>query len=169
MFSCGREINPEQDSKCQSLQKKKSQGQNKRSALLLIKMSGLKGFPTTAWSSTPHVQSRRGGSGGQLGCIRQSWGRHLRLFKQISEEYQSPKTLWEILLACSPAAEAFVSWETVFFIFCKNYRSFKISNKSVSFSMKTFCSHSRCTFMLNFRAVCHQVFGRPLTCVRVEG
>lgn len=36
-------------------------------------------------------------------------GGHLRLFKQISEEYQSPRTLREMLLVCSPAAEAFVS------------------------------------------------------------
>ena len=36
-------------------------------------------------------------------------GGHLRLFKQINEEYQSLKPLREMLLVCSPAAEAFVS------------------------------------------------------------
>lgn len=36
-------------------------------------------------------------------------GGYLRLFKQISEEYQSLKTLQEMPLVCSPAAEAFVS------------------------------------------------------------
>lgn len=34
---------------------------------------------------------------------------HLRLFKQISGEYQSPRPLQETLLLCPPAAEAFVS------------------------------------------------------------
>lgn len=34
---------------------------------------------------------------------------HLRLFKQISGEYQSPRPLRETLSLCPPAAEAFVS------------------------------------------------------------
>lgn len=64
------------------------------------------------WHTT-HVHM--GGSGGrQLGRDEDCWGGHLRLFKQISEEYQSLKTLRGILLVCSPAAEAFVSpWETI--------------------------------------------------------
>lgn len=45
------------------------------------------------------------GGGGRRG----GWGGHLRLFKQISEEYPSQKTLQEMLLVYSPAAEAFVS------------------------------------------------------------
>lgn len=44
----------------------------------------------------------RGGSG--VG----GWEGHLKLFKQISEEYQSPRTRREMLLVYSPAAEAFV-------------------------------------------------------------
>ena len=39
---------------------------------------------------------------------RGEWGGHLRLFKQISGEYQSLKTLREMLWVRPPAAEAFV-------------------------------------------------------------
>lgn len=35
-------------------------------------------------------------------------GGHLKLFKQISEEYQSPRTRREMLLVYSPAAGAFI-------------------------------------------------------------
>lgn len=77
----------------------------------LIKTSGLKGISTTAQGSgRTHTTCAHGGSGGRLlGWDEDCWGGHLRLFKQISEEYQSLKTLREMLLVCSPAAEAFVS------------------------------------------------------------
>lgn len=36
------------------------------------------------------------------------WEGHSKLFKQISEDYQSLRSRRETLLVCSPAAEAFV-------------------------------------------------------------
>lgn len=51
---------------------------------------------------------RNWGMVGDWGGMRTAGG-HLRLFKQISEEYQSQRTLREMLLVCSPAAEAFIS------------------------------------------------------------
>ena len=43
-----------------------------------------------------------GGEVGDWGGMGTAGGGHLRLFKQISEEYQSLRTLQEMLLVCSP-------------------------------------------------------------------
>lgn len=81
-----------------------ARGEGRLGHIRPLKTSRLRGNSTTAQGSgRTHTTCAMGvrGVGGWVG--------HLRLFKQIREEYQSPRTLREMLLVCSPAAEAFVS------------------------------------------------------------
>lgn len=92
---------------CEKLDKKRierARGEGRLGHIRPLKTSRLRGNSTTAQGSgRTHTTCAMGvrGVGGWVG--------HLRLFKQIREEYQSPRTLREMLLVCSPAAEAFVS------------------------------------------------------------